>query len=335
MKKLFSCLLAAASFVLALTGFSACTKNGHDHAEQDEHIWLSVRNAEVLCEHLIDVLQEARATSETLSVVCTVFPLYDWVRNIVAGDDGVSVTLLQKSGSDLHNYQPTAGDIRTIYSCDIFVYVGGESDDWIGDVLPDGGNSANPAMVCIDLLEALGERALAEEEVPGAEEHNHDEASAAARPLSDLVAAAPYEDNLAAYLRELQTLDGELEEIVSSAVRTTLVFGDRFPFRYLCEDYGLSYYAAFSGCSAESEASFATILNLVHAVEENDIPCVIVLEGSNRDIANAIIANARNSALSIVQMNSLQSVTQAQIDEGMTYLSLMRENAAALEQALN
>ncbi len=280
MKKLFSCLLAAASFVLALTGFSACTKNGHDHAEQDEHIWLSVRNAEVLCEHLTDVLQEARATSETL-------------------------------------------------------YVGGESDDWIGDVLPDGGNSANPAMVCIDLLEALGERALAEEEVPGAEEHNHDEASAAARPLSDLVAAAPYEDNLAAYLRELQTLDGELEEIVSSAVRTTLVFGDRFPFRYLCEDYGLSYYAAFSGCSAESEASFATILNLVHAVEENDIPCVIVLEGSNRDIANAIIANARNSALSIVQMNSLQSVTQAQIDEGMTYLSLMRENAAALEQALN
>ena len=190
MKKLFSCLLAAASFVLALTGFSACTKNGHDHAEQDEHIWLSVRNAEVLCEHLTDVLQEARATSETLSVVCTVFPLYDWVRNIVAGDDGVSVTLLQKSGSDLHNYQPTAGDIRTIYSCDIFVYVGGESDDWIGDVLPDGGNSANHAMVCIDLLEALGERALAEEEVPGAEEHNHDEASAAARPVRAAVGSA-------------------------------------------------------------------------------------------------------------------------------------------------
>ena len=135
MKKLFSCLLAAASFVLALTGFSACTKNGHDHAEQDEHIWLSVRNAEVLCEHLTDVLQEARATSETL-------------------------------------------------------YVGGESDDWIGDVLPDGGNSANPAMVCIDLLEALGERALAEEEVPGAEEHNHDEASAAARPVRAAVGSA-------------------------------------------------------------------------------------------------------------------------------------------------
>jgi len=285
-----------------------------------------------------------------LSVVCTIFPQYDWVRQITEGDDDISLTVLETSGADLHNYQPTVKDLSTIYQCDLFLYVGG-----VEDVLKS--SSANKDMKTVNLLEALGDSALDEEEVPGAEEeedHDHEEmekdehvwlslknASALCKKITAALSelnpekGSLYESNLAAYTEKLSDLDDQFASAVSSAARKVLLFADRFPFRYLCEDYSLSYYAAFSGCSAESEASFATIANLANAVDDNALPYVLVLEGSDRKIAQSVIGATTNKNQTVLEVNSLQAVTGAQISDGVTYLSLMEENLNVFRKALN
>ncbi len=287
-----------------------------------------------------------------LHIVCTIFPQYDWVRELTKGVQNVEITLLEDSGADLHNFQPSAADKVSILNADLFVYTGGESDDWARTLL----ENAEKDVRSLDLIEALGERALTEEEgIEESGEHGHEHedevdehiwlsvqnakvlVSAIREELCavDESNAALYQSNAASYLAELSALDEAFEETVSSAKRSVLVFADRYPFRYLAHDYGLTCYAAFSGCSAESEASFATILALVKHVEENALPYVMVLENSTQGIAKQVIDNTKSKDQGILVLNSLQSVTREDIESGATYLGLMKEDLAVLKTALN
>lgn len=287
-----------------------------------------------------------------LHIVCTIFPQYDWVRELTKGAQNVEVTLLEDSGADLHNFQPSAADKVSILNSDLFVYTGGESDAWARTLL----ENAEKDVRSLDLIEALGERALTEEEgIEESGEHGHEHedevdehiwlsvqnAKALVSAIQEELCAvdegnaALYQSNAASYLAELSALDEAFEKTVSSAKRSVLVFADRYPFRYLAHDYGLTCYAAFSGCSAESEASFATILALVKHVEENALPYVVVLENSTQGIAKQVIDNTKSKDQGILVLNSLQSVTREDIESGATYLGLMKEDLAVLKTALN
>lgn len=287
-----------------------------------------------------------------LHIVCTIFPQYDWVRELTKGAQNVEVTLLEDSGADLHNFQPSAADKVSILNSDLFVYTGGESDDWARTLL----ENAEKDVRSLDLIEELGDRALTEEEgIEESGEHGHEHedeidehiwlsvqnakmlVSAIAEELYALDEdnAALYRENCENYLIELNELDEAFEKTVSSAERSVLVFADRYPFRYLAHDYGLTCYAAFSGCSAESEASFATILTLVKHVEENALPYVMVLENSTQKTARTVIENTESKDQGILVLNSLQSVSREDIESGATYLGLMKEDLAVLQTALN
>ena len=293
-----------------------------------------------------------------LSVVCTIFPEYDWVKEIV-GDhsDNVEVTYLLDSGVDLHNYQPTTDDIVKISACDLFIYVGGESDKWAEEALAQ---SANKDMKAINLMELLGDSAKEEElkegmqeeeeadEAEEEEEVEYDEhvwlsvknAKIICAEIEDKIEtidsanASDYRSNLDSYVSELDELDNKFSTLAGSAKEKTLIFGDRFPFRYFVDDYGLDYFAAFIGCSAESEASFKTIKFLSDKVKELDCKTIFTLENSNKDIADSIITNSGKNDVKIAELNSLQSVSKNDISNGVSYISLMQKNYDVLASAL-
>ena len=286
----------------------------------------------------------------TFSVVVTIYPVYDWVLSVL-GDNpaNASVTLLLDSGVDMHSFQPTAADILTISACDLFVYVGGESDAWIDDALAE---AVNGDMIVIDLIDELGGAARAEELVEGMESDEDDDdiggaydehiwlslrnasvlCGAIERALEavDPANAAVYAANLASYRDDLTALDGRYAEAVENAAHDTLLFGDRFPFRYLTEDYGLTYYAAFAGCSAETEASFDTIVFLAGKLDELGLPAVLQIETSDGSVARTIVENTSSGGQAILTLNSMQSA----MPEGATYLGVMEQNLAVLTEAL-
>lgn len=291
-----------------------------------------------------------------LSVVATIFPAYDWARQLIGSQsDHVALTLLLDKGVDLHSYQPTVEDIYKISTCDVFIYVGGESDRWVPDALAQ---AENPDMQVICLLDSLGDAAKEEEVVEGMEAQEEDEAEDCpaydehvwlslrnaqqlCKPLEQALAAADpahsadYAANLEAYSARLEALDQAYAQAVDSAARKVLLFGDRFPFRYLTDDYGLEYYAAFVGCSAETEASFETVNFLVNKVDELALPYVMKLESSDSRLAETIIANTRSRSAQILEMNSLQSVTAQGVEAGVSYLAVMEQNLEVLKTALN
>lgn len=292
-----------------------------------------------------------------LKIVTTIFPEYDWVREIL-GDkaDHAEVTMLLDNGVDLHSYQPTADDIIKISDCDLFIYVGGESDGWVEDALKE---ATNKEMQVINLLDVLGEQVKEEEVVEGMEaeeEESEDEnepeydehvwlslknAETLCNAISDALEEIDpankdaYATNAASYLEKLAALDGEYQTVVDNAARKTVLFGDRFPFRYLVDDYGLSYYAAFAGCSAETEASFETISFLAGKVDELRLPCVLTIEGAQHKIAETIVQNTAEKNQSILTLDSMQSTTSTDVANGTTYLSVMESNLDVLKQALN
>ncbi len=265
--------------------------------------------------------------------------------------------MLLDSGIDLHSFQPTAEDILKISTCDLFIYVGGESDAWAEDAL---GEAANKDRLVINLLEALGD-AVKEEEIvegmqeeeeagaePEEEEAEYDEhvwlslrnASFLVRSISEAIGridpdhADTYRENAAAYIGKLDALDAEYRTAVSGAAVTTLLFGDRFPFRYLADDYGLGYYAAFVGCSAETEASFETITFLSGKVNELGLHAVLTIEGTDHRIAETVVQNTRTKDKRILTMDSMQSITAKDVQNGATYLSVMERNLSVLKDAL-
>ncbi len=296
-------------------------------------------------------------TSGKLSVVCTIFPEYDWVKQVM-GDhaDEANVTYLLSSGTDLHNYQPTASDIMSISSCDIFIHVGGESDKWVDDALDE---AVNKDMQVIDLMELLGDSAKEEEikegmeaeeeeEEDGGDEVEYDEhvwlslknakvvCSAISEALSkaDPDNAADYSSSLDDYTKKLDDMDESFRAVTENAENKTLIFGDRFPFRYLFDDYGLDYYAAFVGCSAESEASFSTISFLSDKLNELECDTIFTIENSDKSIAEAVIRNSDRKDCTVAELNSIQSVSMNDVNSGVTYLSLMQQNCDVLAEYL-
>lgn len=292
--------------------------------------------------------------NEKISVVCTAFAQYDWVKNILGERVGdYELTLLSDSGTDMHNYQPSVEDMVKIVKSDLFIYVGGESDKWVPDVLKQvGGNDLRT----INLIEALGDRAMTEdhdhEESGDDHDHDHEEyadehvwlslknAAVLCGKIADELKiidegfAAVYAANFENYKEKLAALDALYESAVSVAKYDTLVFGDRFPFKYFVRDYDLKYYAAFEGCSAESEASFETIVSLARAVDEFNLPAVCKIEGSNNKIAETVKNNTTSKNQLILSFNSMQSVTAASIKAGADYLSAMQDNLETLKKAL-
>ena len=297
-------------------------------------------------------------------IVCTAFPQYDWVREILGDEaDRFDLILLNENGADLHSFQPTAADIVRISTADLFVYIGGNSDLWVEDALKE---AVNPDMQVVSLMEQLGDRVWEEEHVEGMEEerghhhdhdadedHEHEEeeydehiwlslrnAEAMVDVLTEAICkldpeqADVYRTQGTAYRSELEALDTEYTEVMEQANVHTLVFGDRFPFRYLTEDYNLEYYAAFPGCSAETEASFETITFLAGKVDENGLKAILVIDDSDERIAETIRDNTKEKNQKILVLQSLQSVSRKQMDAGTTYLKGMQENLEVLREAL-
>ena len=304
------------------------------------------------------VVRAESSSSESdnkLKIVATIFPEYDWTREIL-GDrlEDVDLTLLLDNGTDLHSFQPAVKDIMKVSSCDLLIYVGGESDQWIEDALK---SAANPDMKTINLMETLKDFIKEEETVEGMQEkhHSHEEeekeydehvwtslrnASVAAEVIADTLAELDpensdiYKENLRSYQGELSSLDNEYQKTVDQSTHKTLLFADRFPFRYLVDDYGISYYAAFSGCSAESEASFKTITFLAEKVDELGLKEVFTIEKSDDRIAETVIENTRDKDQKVAVLNSMQSITSEEIADGTTYLSIMEDNLKVLKTAL-
>ena len=294
-----------------------------------------------------------------LNIVTTIFPEYDWVSNITSGAEDVNITLLLENGADLHSYQPTAEDIVKISSCDVFIYVGGESDKWVDDALK---GATNKEMTVINLLDILGTKAKEEETVEGMqaeheekdgkeeaeEEAELDEhvwlslknASMFCGKISDKLSEKDaknkelYSKNTENYLKKLNELDARYKAVRDSAKYDTLIFADRFPFRYLIDDYNLKYYAAFSGCSAESEASFETVAFLAKKLDELKLPALLKIDGSDGKIANTVLQTSNQKNAQILELNSMQSVNKKDIEEGKTYLSIMESNLAVFTQAV-
>ena len=301
--------------------------------------------------------------SKKLSIVTTIFPEYDWVRNIVGDrEKDVDLTMLIDNGVDLHSYQPSTDDIVKISKCDIFIYVGGESDEWVEDTLKQ---AANKEMIVIDLLDVLGDKVKTEEHKEGMEhDHDHDDhdesehehedeeekdehvwlslknASALCEHICDKICEKDsagketYKSNTKAYIEKLEKLDKQYKEAVDAAGNKTLVFADRFPFRYLTDDYGLDYFAAFAGCSAESEASFETVVFLAKKVDELGLKSIVQIEGSKGDIAKTVKDNTKSKDQQIITLDSLQSVTKKDVDGGLTYLGEMEKNLGVIKDAL-
>lgn len=370
------------------------------------------------------LVASAQEQQKQMKIVVTTFPLYDWVRNIL-GDRlaQTDLTLLQDTGVDLHNYQPTAADFVKLTDADVFVYVGGESDAWVADAIKTAQNRRLLSVSLVDVLgglvknelvvEGMQEGAHAHDHEDEAADHDHAEAAdadhaheeadhdhaeaadadhaheeagheeaadmehdheheeaghdheheheghghehgepdehvwlslrnaqAAVSFLKDILAAldetnAPvYEANAQAYIEKLKALDAEYTQTLSKKQNPVLLFADRFPFRYLMDDYGIGYYAAFSGCSAETEASFSTVAFLAGKLDELSLPSVMTIDGSDQKVAKTVMEASKAKNQKLLVLNSMQTITRADIDAGADYLDIMRQNLEVLNQAL-
>lgn len=265
--------------------------------------------------------------------------------------------MLLDQGTDLHSYQPTAEDIAKIADADMFVYVGGESDGWVESALKE---ATNKDMKVVNMLDALGTAVKVEEVVPGMQAEEGEETEEGEGPendehvwlslrnavtLTDALSEniqeidpankEDYVENAGKYVDKLNDLDGRYALTISKGRRQAILFGDRFPFRYMADDYGLTYYAAFVGCSAESEASFETITFLAQKVDDLKLPVILTIEGADHNIAESIKNATESKNQEILTMNSMQSVTAEDVADGETYLNVMEDNLNVLSQALN
>lgn len=301
-----------------------------------------------------------------LNIVATNFPPFEFAR-VVAGEKA-TITILQDNGADLHNYSPTTATLTALSKADIFICVGGESDEkWIDDAIA---NCQNPDLKVVKLTDCVdifhgeleghnhGEYCHETHGEHNEEDHDHDheheeghehegdehvwtsiknvikivDVIASACKEKDAANADFYASNASAYTAELTALDAEYQAAVDASAHKTLVFADRFPFIYMVNDYGLCHYAAFSGCSTDVNASFETQTKLAEAVKHNSLPAVIIIESSDGALAETVVAG---TSAKILTMNSMQAVTRAQIIEGRTYLETMKSNLNVLKEALN
>ena len=376
MKRSFTITIIILTFLFGIFSFSGCGSSDKSAGAKEE------------------------TSKPKLKIVTTIFPEYSWTKELLGSHEkAVELILLAKKGVDMHSYQPSAEDILRIANCDLFLYVGGESDKWVDKALKEGGN---PKRKVLNLMKLMGDRAKVEEEVEGMEKHDHHEhdKDANARPKNDkqdekhehhdkdkheekhehekehdtvkhdgkdhheqpeydehvwlslknadivckaiaeeLAAldsknAETYRANYTAYSKKMAALDAKYKEAVTKAPVKTVLFGDRFPFRYLTDDYGLQYYAAFNGCSAETEASFATVAFLAKKMDELKLPAVLTIEGRQHKLAQTIVENTKAKNQKVLTLNSMQSVTEEEIKKGITYLAVMEQNLNVFKEAL-
>ena len=325
MKKISLCLLAGLMLMTALTACADETKPSPAAAESGK--------------------------ADRLSVVCTNFPEYDFVRQIVG--DRAQVTMLLKPGAESHSYEPTPQDIITIQNSDLFVYVGGDSDEWVEGILDSMDQSRMhlfKLMDCVDLAQEelvegmqpeSGEEQSDAEEAPEMDEHvwtSPANAMKIVQKLSDTLCGLDgadrqaFQANTKGYLAQLQKLDGDFWNVLNSARRKEIIVGDRFPFQYFCKEYGLTYYAAFPGCSTDTEADVSTVAFLIDKVKSDSIPVVFHIELSNEQMCNSICeATGAKSAL----LNAVHNVSDGDFKAGVTYVDLMEHNVQVLKEALN
>ena len=300
--------------------------------------------------------------TKKLSIVTTIFPAYDWVKQVVGDNKNVEISFLIDKGVDLHSYQASAADIAKITDSDLFVYVGGDSDDWAEDIIKE-----NPNLNYINMVDSIGEAALAEELVEGmqdeeehdneSEEHANEEGEhedgeeeidehvwLSIKNAETIVSAieaklaeidpdnkAEYEKNANDYLAKLDELDKEYKDTLSSIQNKTIIVGDRFPFRYLVNEYGIKYYAAFKGCDAGSEASFETVKFLANKMDELNMTDIFIIDGSKGDLAKTIVENTKDKNAKVLVLDSMQSTKSS---DNANYLDIMKKNLEVLKEVL-
>lgn len=312
MKKILLCLL----FLLSLSFLCACTEKEDDGK---------------------------------INIVCSVFPEYDWTREIVGEADSVTLDLLVENGVDMHSYQPSVSDLVKMAECDLFIYVGGVSDAWAEEALK---NNPNPNRRVLRLLDYVSceDHTCADgldhshhHEAEGYDEHiwlSLPNAAKLTRVIADALEAldgehAPlYEANAKAYINRIEALHKTYEKAFSALPLKVLLFADRYPFVYLSRDYGITVYAAFSGCSAESEASAATVRTLAEKVDEYGLRALLILEDSSDSIAESVLSASKKKDAAVLTVNSMQSISRADIEAGVRYFSIMEENLSVFLQAM-
>ncbi|MDR0786120.1 MAG: metal ABC transporter substrate-binding protein [Treponema sp.] len=295
----------------------------------------------------------ARNANGNIAVTATIFPPYDFVRQI-AGDK-VNLKMLLPPGAESHSFEPTPQDIIAVQNSKLFIYVGGESDEWVERIL-DSMDVSNMKIVslmdCVDVVEEEIVEGMEDEEAeeafeaigietgPEYDEHVWTSPKNAARIVeavtdalceTDAANAETYRQNAAAYTAKLNELDGEFHTVVDSALRKTFVFGDRFPFRYFADAYGLSYFAAFPGCSTETEPSAATVAFLIDKIKSEQIPVIFHIELSNERMADTI---AEATGAKKLLLHACHNISKSDFDDGKTYLDLMQANVKNLQEAL-
>ena len=291
-----------------------------------------------------------------LQVVCSLFPYYDFVREI--GGAYVSPRLLVAAGREAHSFEPTPMDVIRVSRADVFVYNGGEGEQWVDESLSSAGENIPTVLRMMDYADMLTEEPLAGHDDHDHADHDHEhdddhdsddieydehiwtspvQAMKLCRAICDALCAADpahaavYRSNLENYLGQLAELDVAFRQVCSEKKRSLLVFGDRFPLLYFCREYGLDYRAAFHGCSSDTEPSLYTLKFLIDKVRQQDIPVVYALELSSRKVADAI---AETTGATVETFYSCQTVSQADWAAGEGYVSLMRRNVAALREGI-
>ena len=273
-----------------------------------------------------------------LQIVCTSFPAYDFAREIA--DDRAELTLLIKPGSEVHSYEPTPKDMIRIQESDLFICNGGESEQWAKTLITPELNTIY-MMGCVDTVEESADGIYnAEDGEPELDEHvwtsplnaiKISEEICNALCKLDADNAEAYKTNFTAYKAQLMALDREFRQVIKNSGKHTLVFADRFPMRYFALEYGLDCYAAFPGCSSETEPSAKTVAYLIDRVREDKIPAVLYMEFSNQKMADVI---CEDTGCKKLPFYSAHSVSAEQFEQGVSYLDLMRINLNSLKEAL-
>ena len=282
--------------------------------------------------------------SQKLKIISTVFPPYDLARQI-AGDNA-DISILLPPGSESHTYEPTAKEIIEIQNCDIFLYIGGENEQWAEKIISSNKSDSVKTVKLIDCVKTLEEAELHEEEHEEEHSHETDEHIWTSPKNEQLMLTAVYDaiceadpENKAVYTKNKDSYNGQLSELdkaykeaVGNANNKTIIMADKFPFRYLAEEYGLDFYAAFSSCSDESEPSAATMTSLISKIKELKIPVVYYLEFSSTKVADTLCSETGASSL---MLHSCHNVSKEDLDKGVTYVELMKQNLENLKTALN
>ncbi len=289
---------------------------------------------------------DVKSDNGKINIVATIFPEYDFAR-AVAGDNA-NIKMLVSPATKIHSFEPSPQDIAAVQNADLFIYIGGEGDAWVEKILSAVDTSKMKVLKMMDTVSVVEEEivdGMEAEEESDSDEIEYDEhiwtspknAMAMVNAICGAISeidkenADIYEKNAAAYNAEIQAVDDEIKQVVDAASKKMLVFGDRFPFRYFADEFGLSYYAAFPGCSGETDASAATVAKLVKRIEENSLPAVFYVELGNHAMADSIANQTGTKAL---MLHSCHNVSKEDFDNGVTYVDLMKNNVETLKEGL-